>query len=59
MLNIINADCMTIMKEYPDKYFDLAIVDPPYGINRSNNFGSEKFGWKQYKRNKWDNKGLL
>lgn len=24
-------DCMDAMKEYPDKYFDLAIVDPPYG----------------------------
>ena len=25
---------MDIMKQYPDKYFDLAIVDPPYGIER-------------------------
>lgn len=29
----INADCLTKIKELPDKYFDLAIVDPPYGIN--------------------------
>lgn len=28
-----NADCMEGMKQFPDKYFDLAIVDPPYGIN--------------------------
>ena len=28
-----NMDCMQGMKEFPDKYFDLAIVDPPYGIN--------------------------
>ena len=28
-------DCMTGMKRYPDKYFDLAIVDPPYGIGES------------------------
>lgn len=28
-----NADCMDIMKQYPDKYFDLAIVDPEYGAN--------------------------
>ena len=28
-------DCMTGMKEFPDKYFDLAIVDPPYGINEN------------------------
>lgn len=26
-----NMDCMDGMKEFPDKYFDLAIVDPPYG----------------------------
>lgn len=26
-------DCMDGMREYPDKYFDLAVVDPPYGIN--------------------------
>ena len=26
-----NMDCMEGMKEFPDKYFDLAIVDPPYG----------------------------
>ena len=25
-------DCIQGMKEYPDKYFDLAVVDPPYGI---------------------------
>lgn len=26
-----NLDCMQGMKEFPDKYFDLALVDPPYG----------------------------
>ena len=26
-----NMDCMQGMKEFPDNYFDLAIVDPPYG----------------------------
>ena len=26
-----NMDCMQGMKEFPDKWFDLAIVDPPYG----------------------------
>lgn len=26
------ADCMEVMREYPDAHFDLAIVDPPYGI---------------------------
>lgn len=25
------GDCMDVMRKYPDKYFDLAVVDPPYG----------------------------
>ena len=29
---IYNEDCMTAMKEIPDKFFELAICDPPYGI---------------------------
>ena len=28
---LFNMDCIAGMKHYPDKYFDLAIVDPPYG----------------------------
>jgi site-specific DNA-methyltransferase (adenine-specific) len=28
-----NMDCMELMARYPDKHFDLAIVDPPYGIH--------------------------
>lgn len=30
-----NMDCMDGMKEFPDKFFDLAIVDPPYGIGEN------------------------
>ena len=33
MIEYFNEDCMVGMARYPDKYFDLAIVDPPYGIN--------------------------
>ena len=37
MENIVfNEDCMIGMKRYPDGYFDLAIVDPPYGIDINN-----------------------
>ena len=32
MINITNEDNMALMSRYPDNYFDLAIVDPPYGI---------------------------
>jgi len=31
-LDIRNMDCMELMREYPDNHFDLAVVDPPYGI---------------------------
>ena len=34
---LYNMDCMDGMKQFPDGYFDLAIVDPPYGINRFKN----------------------
>jgi site-specific DNA-methyltransferase (adenine-specific) len=35
--------CMDVMKTFPDGYFDLAIVDPPYGIGvNSMNMGSRK-----------------
>jgi site-specific DNA-methyltransferase (adenine-specific) len=35
-------DNIELMKHYPDKYFDLAIVDPPYGIDIASKFGGEK-----------------
>ena len=39
---VYNMDCIAGMKEYPDKYFDLAIVDPPYGIGVNHNMGRRK-----------------
>lgn len=36
---VFNMDCMEGMKQYPDKYFDLAVVDPPYGISVNVNMG--------------------
>jgi site-specific DNA-methyltransferase (adenine-specific) len=33
--SIFMMDCVSAMKNYPDNYFDLAVVDPPYGIGRS------------------------
>ena len=35
MIEYFNEDCMVGMARYPDKYFDLAIIDPPYGIGES------------------------
>ena len=34
MIELLNCDCMEYMATVPDKYFDLAIVDPPYGMDR-------------------------
>ena len=36
MIQITNEDNMELMARYPDNYFDLAIVDPPYGIGEGN-----------------------
>ena len=35
MIEILNIDCMEYMKTCSDNEFDLAIVDPPYGIGES------------------------
>ena len=33
---VFNEDCIQVMKRYPDKFFGLAVVDPPYGIKNMN-----------------------
>lgn len=50
-----NMDCMEAMRSMPDQCFDLAVVDPPYGIKISNNMGRRK-GEKrsEYKKVTWD-----
>lgn len=51
-IELTNEDCMEMMTRYPDGHFDLAIVDPPYGINYEN--GGEYFN--KYQSKKWDDK---
>ena len=41
-ITLYNADCVEIMKGFADKQFDLAIVDPPYGININVSIGRRK-----------------
>jgi site-specific DNA-methyltransferase (adenine-specific) len=65
-LTITNEDNMELMARYPDNYFDLAIVDPPYGIGESMNNNSSRgkargglnnsaWGYsKEYTRKNWD-----
>ncbi len=49
-----NIDCMEFMQSIPDQYFDLAVVDPPYGIQRSNLGTRKRKGWKSYAPKDWD-----
>ena len=42
MINISNEDNMELMSRYPDNHFELAIVDPPYGLERMSRKGNDK-----------------
>ena len=52
MITITNEDNMLLMARYPDNYFDLAIVDPPYGIGINVSIGRRK-GDKKSKYHKF------
>lgn len=50
-----NADCMEAMRAMPENAFDLAVVDPPYGIQISHNMGRRKGDQaSEYKKVRWD-----
>lgn len=59
---VYNMDNLSFMSHYPDKFFDLAIVDPPYGIDHANKAGKmsgQKFGnaaakKRTYSAKDWD-----
>tara|TARA_R110000822_G_scaffold15064_1_gene52429 strand:+ start:137 stop:841 length:705 start_codon:yes stop_codon:yes gene_type:complete len=56
--SIFMMDCVSAMKNYPDNYFDLAVVDPPYGIGESKNVKGRKgvlAKKSNYKIKDWDN----
>lgn len=50
-LRLFNQDCLTYMKSLPDKFFDVTIADPPYGIG----LDWEKRDWRS--RAKYKNCG--
>ena len=60
MIEYFNEDCMVGMARYPDKYFDLAIVDPPYGIGenafraQSRSKAAKTTDWGSFNKT-WDN----
>lgn len=59
---IINADCLDILKQLPDKCVDLVLTDPPYGIDYGGQLikGEEyktqtnKHGWRNFGNGDWD-----
>ncbi len=60
---VTNEDCMAVMARYPDKYFDLAVVDPPYGIGQNRNKGksiglrkkwANSYAKQRYNEKEWD-----
>jgi site-specific DNA-methyltransferase (adenine-specific) len=60
-ITITNEDNMELMKRYPDNYFDVAIVDPPYGLGfdgyTTNTKGNSKWKNKKakiYSKKSWD-----
>lgn len=56
---LYNMDCMEGMKQFPDKYFELAIVDPPYGLGidgqKESICKNPKHNRKQHDKKNWDN----
>lgn len=59
---ILNADCLDILKQLPDKCIDLVLTDPPYGIDYGGQlikgeefkFNTNKHGWRNFGNNEWD-----
>jgi site-specific DNA-methyltransferase (adenine-specific) len=49
-IEITNEDNMELMARYPDKYFDLAIIDPPYGLN----LDGGQLGYSKHEKKNWD-----
>lgn len=52
-----NMDCIEFMQSVPDKFYDLAIVDPPYGINGTVEIGlGDKKSGRINRKSKWSDK---
>ena len=54
LLDLRCTDCMELMRGMPDKAFDLAIVDPPYGIEQGKNAAPSRVGKKAKNGQGWN-----
>ena len=60
-ITITNEDNMEMMSRYPDNYFELAIVDPPYGIGEDGKKNHSRGGNAKptlYHDKNWDSKAV-
>lgn len=57
MSNVFNIDCMAWMASCADNEYDLAVVDPPYGIDINMNMGRKRGEKKKHVQKSWD-KGI-
>ena len=57
-ITLYNCDCMEFMKNIPDNYYDLAIVDPPYGLGidgqKKSICKNSKHNRKEHEQKNWD-----
>lgn len=53
-MNFYNGNNMELLKQTPDKYYDIAIVDPPYGISINPNMGLKSGQTKRHESISWD-----
>lgn len=54
MIELLNIDCMEYMRTLPDKAFDLAIVDPPYGVEQGKNSAPSRVGNRALNGHGWN-----
>ena len=56
LLHLYQMDCMELLRQTPDKHFELAIVDPPYGLGKKLSAGGKTKGFIMSSLHKdWDN----
>ncbi len=53
-LSLYQMDCMELLKQTPDDYYDLAIVDPPFGIKASSMQMGKGKNKKYCNKKNWD-----
>ena len=51
MINLYNQNCIEVMRNIPSNYYDLGIVDPPYGIGDFRN----SYSTERHKKIEWNN----